>query len=544
MVDILTTEDMNLQNYPSSQLEVDGLGLMEVFSSEWTGPSDGSPPSDHDLFNRSNDQFIRHSPLRTPELAPNHHEYTIDSQYHEERALWHERAAKFHRQQATYLLDQSSELFDLTPPSEQPLLNSSCDTMSSDREYQSKNRHSRSSSISRHGAVKRMPSQPALPAHISKALLSQPGLQQFARISDPSELPTRTLTRLDFEPRSVYSALQTPPNAWGPNSCFTYNEYGELTPGVMFTVEEIELFLFKNPRDLTLFIQRNPSDSRSRYGEPAASRCRFQICPAAHYLIGQGHNRVCFDELSSRGENLDPFHNAGYVHLYCLERFLDFPLICSKLNVRVEDRVFPLEPGKNRMLLSSRLETKEVTKFIRRCKNNKLSREYPRSGSLDWHYQGTLCSQICLRKVEAEPPKVKLARKQRGDRKSTIGKHLGDLVMETKYRQQSRRSKKRREDGEGPDESDSGEFSGVRKSQMPPTAESQNSLYAGHPMPNTPVYAGPSTPYTYPAALAQATEQPLIEALPPHTANHGHEDDHDDHYNDDEMRDLSEELLF
>ena len=279
-----------------------------------------------------------------------------------------------------------------------------------------------------------------------------------------------------------------------------YNQYGELLPGERFTVEELQIYLFKNykhyqngkykPKEggLKLFIQRNPADSRSRC-EPAASRCRFQECPAAHYLIGQGHTRVCFDELSSRGQNLDPFHNAGYVHLYCIERFLDFPLICSRLNVRVEDRVFPLEPGKNRMLLSSRLEMKEAERFIERCEKNLLSKEYPRSGSADWHYKGTLCHRISVRKVEAQPPKVKLARELRGNRLSTIGQHLGDLEMETEHRQKSRLPKHQTsrsyphkdscaisissEDGDGDEAFDVGGFSSIRESQSPLTDESE-----------------------------------------------------------------------
>ena len=284
---------------------------MEDFNSTWTGSSDCSPPSDHDLL------YLKHSPPCTPELAPEHNDYPIVSQYHVDRAHWHENAAKFHRQQAAYLLEQSSELFDVTIPPEQPSPNSSCDTMSSHGDL-----HSRSSRISRHGAIQK--SQPALPAHISRALLSQQGLQQFARVSDPSEIPTRTLTRLKFEPRSVYTEIKSCPAAWGPNDRFTYNEYAELAPGDRFTVEEMNIFLHRNPRELTLFIQRNPSDSRSRYGHPAASRCRFLDCLAGHYLIGQGHVRVCFseNELSSRGQNLDPFHNAGYVHLYCLGTYL------------------------------------------------------------------------------------------------------------------------------------------------------------------------------------------------------------------------------
>lgn len=208
------------------------------------------------------------------------------------------------------------------------------------------------------------------------------------------------------------------------------------------------------------------------------------------------------------------------------------------------------------MLLSSRLERKEVTDFITRCKNNQLSRKYPRCGTPNWTFQGTLCNRICIRKVEAEPPKVKQARKERGDKKSTIGQHLGNLEMETKYRQRSRKNQRYQqdncnnsvssEDGEGHEESDSGDFSGVQKSQKPHTDEfepremstAQPSLYAGSPTPHRPVSADSPTPPT-----AQATEQPLIGTLGSHDANHGHEEDLNDHNgdDDDETRKLFEE---
>ena len=161
MVNMPTAEE---QQYPSSQLEVDRLGLIETFNSTWAGPSDCSPPSDLDLFD--NDQSMRHSPPRTPGLAPKHQQYTNLSQFHGDRAQWHEDAARWHRQQAAYLLEQSSKLFDLTTPEEKvSLTNSSCDTISSHGEHQSGKKHSRSSRISRHGAVQKMP------AHISKVRL-------------------------------------------------------------------------------------------------------------------------------------------------------------------------------------------------------------------------------------------------------------------------------------------------------------------------------------------------------------------------------------
>jgi hypothetical protein len=65
-----------------------------------------------------------------------------------------------------------------------------------------------------------------------------------------------------------------------------------------------------------------------------------------------GHYRVALDELSykfGKGEHNDPFRVAGYVHLYCLERFLDLPAICKLPHVKVEadGRQIGKEPNGN-----------------------------------------------------------------------------------------------------------------------------------------------------------------------------------------------------
>ena len=193
--------------------------------------------------------------------------------------------------------------------------------------------------------------------------------------------------------------------------------------GHFFTQEEMRMYLFEHPLHtndgiynpkqggLRLWIQRNPADSKSRYGHSCAARCRFQDCIAQHRLIGQGQYRVCFDELSCRGGNLDPMHNAGYVHLYCLERFMDFPRICSTLLVRVENRTFPNEQnGKNKMMLGSSAESKEAARFINNCEKGMVSSSYPNYQIPDRPYEGTLNHRICVKKVAAEPLRIKRAR--------------------------------------------------------------------------------------------------------------------------------------
>ena len=251
-------------------------------------------------------------------------------------------------------------------------------------------RHNTLSRISETGAIKKIekPEPIVLPPQATQALMTTKGLQKFAHIEDANELHPRIRTRILFEPEKVYAKLDSRPAAWNN---FSYNEYGELKAGQTFTVEEVYTYLYHHPLHtlsngqfnpkkggLKLWIQRNPADSKSRYGESCSSRCRFKDCIAENHLIGQGQVRVCFDELSCRGQNLDPFFNAGYVHLWCLERFMDFPKICQTLQVKVENRILVHEPNvKNRMMLRSAQEIREAERFIRKCDQGKVPDSYP-----------------------------------------------------------------------------------------------------------------------------------------------------------------------
>ena len=67
---------------------------------------------------------------------------------------------------------------------------------------------------------------------------------------------------------------------------------------------------------------------------------RLSDCCARLNLIGQAAFRVVFDE-RHKHEDYDPLHNAGCIHLFCLEKYFDFPDICAKLNVSAEDRSLP-----------------------------------------------------------------------------------------------------------------------------------------------------------------------------------------------------------
>ena len=206
---------------------------------------------------------------------------------------------------------------------------------------------------------------------------------------------------------------------------------------------------------------------------------------------------------------------------------MNFPLICRTLNVQVEEREFPLEPkGKNRMLLSSQLEIKEAKKFIGRCEDNKLPKTYPHFDQPNRPYKGTLNHRICVKKVEAEPLKVKQARIARGDRLSTLSHHLGDLEMETKHRQKSRRPQYQNL-AKTPGDRYGDTSENAEDSATPPIEEINPpppSPYADPSGASAPAYAGLSTS-PYAASPPQQFEQPIVEDTQWHDIKEGKQND-------------------
>ncbi|KAL9088645.1 MAG: hypothetical protein Q9159_002981 [Coniocarpon cinnabarinum] len=150
---------------------------------------------------------------------------------------------------------------------------------------------------------------------------------------------------------------------------FRYNQWGELN-SVAFNAQDLECFLYEHPfhnaatratlpaeqqnaiiqskAKLVLWIQKMPGDSAKRVNTQHGLKCRVRECPAGIYkarTINTGHYRVAFDEQwSTYGDTRNPMHVAGYAHLYCMERFLNFAKICRDLGVRADDRQIPGEP--------------------------------------------------------------------------------------------------------------------------------------------------------------------------------------------------------
>lgn len=191
----------------------------------------------------------------------------------------------------------------------------------------------------------------------------------------------------------AYKPLEIAPASW---DIFEYNKFGELEPGRTYSAQELLQYLYCNPQHqvgekynpnlggLTLWIQRTPrASSDFEYGHPEASLCRFENCEHNN-VIKTGDVRVAFDELTNNTPNLDPKHNAGYAHLSCLEKQVDFPTLCKDLKVKAENRVLPLElTQKNPMILQDRTELDHVQRFIDFCNvNGRAPLSYPILGTL------------------------------------------------------------------------------------------------------------------------------------------------------------------
>lgn len=79
-------------------------------------------------------------------------------------------------------------------------------------------------------------------------------------------------------------------------------------------------------RQPILRIQIQPAQYNHRYKRAGQSfKCRFTNCPDKRGTILKGQARVCISEFDDEhGDWLNPFHNAGYVHLFCLEQQTNF----------------------------------------------------------------------------------------------------------------------------------------------------------------------------------------------------------------------------
>jgi hypothetical protein len=312
--------------------------------------------------------------------------------------------------------------------------------------------------------------------------------KDWVRINTTTKgMTTRTAKINHFQ--AEYEERDHPLGDWQGTKFFhQYTKHGEFLnkPGGVMSAKKIKEFILEYPKypgaKLKLWIQRGPTDCARRYKSSTWAKCRFEECPAQKYQTGtilHGHYRVSFDEKWHRDrENVDPFLTAGYVHLYCMERFLDFSEICRKADVEVDTRQLTNEPrGKWAATLANQPECAIAQKFVsaasRRHGLDKLSEfaNYPkhdqykiiRNGKTTYH-KNTLTYHMHNRKETSRPPAQQAQFQQRGLSDTHISKHLGDLEMlfkaSTNRKKNNRLAKKQKkravyvEDDEDEDEPD------------------------------------------------------------------------------------------
>ncbi|MCJ1402701.1 hypothetical protein MMC11_005922 [Xylographa trunciseda] len=278
------------------------------------------------------------------------------------------------------------------------------------------------------------------------------------RISSKTNLNKNNRRAVNQLAPGTYAPLPAPPPSWTSTrgKTFVYDISGELQNGTYYTCKEIEDFLYQNPRrgNMTLWIQRLPADSAARYPYSESRRCRFLHCFMSNGTINQGHYRIAFDELTGTLANHDPMHNAGYVHLYCFEKYLDFPKIVAELNVQVDQRVLPMEPTRrngllyqtnNRMIVSTQGELNVATDFVDYCnQQGHAPPGYPHQSTRNINtpgnkgHEGTLVHRLWEMKIRHDPGTIKSA-ENRGAKASTGISHMGNLEIENYERGRTRK---------------------------------------------------------------------------------------------------------
>lgn len=136
-----------------------------------------------------------------------------------------------------------------------------------------------------------------------------------------------------------YYKLRRPPPVRHPATNRVLSAYTgvELKPDLKFSGHQFDEYIFhaaRQGRALMFRVEKQHTLLGYRYPRGHEStRCRFARCPIGG-TIRSGQIRVCISEFADPGnEILDPYHNAGYAHLYCLEKYCNLPSLLAETNI-------------------------------------------------------------------------------------------------------------------------------------------------------------------------------------------------------------------
>lgn len=189
--------------------------------------------------------------------------------------------------------------------------------------------------------------RPPLPDDIALFAKSQPP-DNDGRVPDKRGLKITTVAN------DYYYSISKLDNLELPTCGKTVSYKGvEFDARLSFTGEQFLEYLHcasqRPNRQPILRIQIQPAQYNHRYIRTGQSfKCRFADCPDKRGTILKGQARVCISEFEDEhGEWLNPFHNAGYVHLFCLEKQINFIELCDDhpgITVVSETRSLSHEP--------------------------------------------------------------------------------------------------------------------------------------------------------------------------------------------------------
>jgi hypothetical protein len=279
----------------------------------------------------------------------------------------------------------------------------------------------------------------ARPVEYTKEMPKTDPSRPHIRVNKTSGPSKRSFKLNTFNPKKQYSKHKGnvfPNWATSTGKRIEYNELGELSEPAL-SIGQMKRFIYEHAalpdKRMVLWIQRCPADSARRYHSIVSSKCRFLNCPDVKRTIMPGHLRVVFDEKwTSHGDKQDPYQFAGTAHLYCMERFLNFPEICNLQNVdvRADTRSMPRESeSRNKAALSGE-DAKIALGFINACRKGRLSEYFPgyprhRPGGQPKYYPRTLSFAMQL--------EINNHRAVRG--RTNFIRHNGDVELYTKFRE-------------------------------------------------------------------------------------------------------------
>lgn len=291
-----------------------------------------------------------------------------------------------------------------------------------------------------------------------------------------------------IDPEQYYGPPVKAPEAWGPinpkteRPIFEYTKFGELYQGRTYDVAQLKMYLFDrrlktlDPEDwvprtklsterrvegkvrggLTLWLGWPAAQAENRYPRsPGTQTCRWKDCPLS--TIKQGLPRVILDErMNDRGLELDPFYNAGYIHLYCLEKNFDLVDMIKNLDFRIDDRSFKKEEY-NLFSLTGRDGKLDLTNtyhswWKREFRRSQQAKAQGRSRDRSNYEESSLGAALLKCKLSHESS---ARAKTRQDRDGVdVTKYWGDLNLYADLRHQHKLQKdKAEEEDEGPSHS-------------------------------------------------------------------------------------------